>query len=145
MAAKKVKATRQSLSQVRDKALGTRQSPKDKKESFVKALKREVLEGKNPPVSREARVLARAGIINNSSFNYENNATVKKVDSDAYRLLSKLAKGKGLKGVEAETAIQKAFKAVARTVGTERKRTLTRAEGITKRQSNKRKNTNLLP
>ena len=146
MAKSKVKATRQSLSQVRDKALGT------KKINVLKArsIAEEVLTDKMP-IGRNIKVLGKAGKIikitakQGMSDTYDEKATVKKSDLEVYDMLSKLAKGKGLKGKEAEAAINKVFKAVANPASTERKRTLTRAEGITKRQSNKRKNTNLLP
>ena len=142
--AKKELSLAEKAKLARDKASGTRKIPIDKKEGFVKSLKREVLEGKNPPVSREAKVLSRAGKLNPNLIDYNNNVTVKKVDSDAYRLLSNLAKGKALKGVEAEKAIQKAFKAVARTAGAERQRTAIRGEAQVKRGKEKRSNTNLL-
>ena len=142
--AKKELSLAEKAKLARDKASGTKKIPIDKKEGFVKGLKREVLEGKSPPVSREARVLYRAGKLNRDLIDYNNNVTVKKVDSDAYKLLSNLAKGKALKGVEAERAIQKAFKAVARTAGAERQRTATRGEAQVKRGVQKRSNTNLL-
>ena len=142
--AKKELSLAEKAKLARDKASGTKKIPIDKKEGFVKGLKREVLEGKSPPVSREARVLFRAGKLNRDLIDYNNNVTVKKVDSDAYKLLSNLAKGKALKGVEAERAIQKAFKAVARTAGAERQRTATRGEAQVKRGVQKRSNTNLL-
>ena len=70
-------------------------------------------------------------------------ATVSKVDADAYNLIVKRAKAKGLKGEEARAAIAKALKPTARTVKTERSRTATRAQGIANRQSKKRKSTDL--
>ena len=142
--AKKELSLAEKAKLARDKASGTRKIPMDKKEGYLKGLKREVLTGKNPPVNREAKVLAKAGKINSTSVDYSNNITVKKVDSDAYRLLSNLAKGKALKGAEAEKAIQKVFKSVARTAGAERQRTATRGEAQVKRGKEKRSNTNLL-
>ena len=110
-----------------------------------------VINSSGVPVKPEIKV-TRQGIkevrdkalgVKNITYPYK--YQVKKSDLEVYAMLSKLAKGKGLKGNKAEEAIQKVFQAVANTVSTERKRTLTRAEGITKRESNKRKNTNLLP
>ena len=102
------------------------------------------------PASRKAKVLNRAGKVERVvadqglSGAYNERIIVKKVDSDAYDALSKLAKGKALKGAEAERAIQKAFKTVARTAGAERQRAATRGQYQVKRGSEKRSNTNLL-
>jgi hypothetical protein len=74
---------------------------------------------------------------------YDKKATVKKVDAAAYDMLSKLAKGKALKGAEAEAAIQKALKAVSSRMQNDRNRTASRAEFIARRESKKRGNTNL--
>ena len=70
-------------------------------------------------------------------------ASVKKVDADAYNLLSKRAKAAGLKGKEAEVAISKALKAVSTRMTNDRQRTASRGEAIVRRESKKRKNTNL--
>ena len=140
--AKKMTNT-EKAKKARDAASGTKKIPMDKKESFAKALKREVLEGKSPSVSREVKVLAKQGRVNSQSVDYNNNVTVKKVDSDAYRILSNLAKGKALKGAEAENAINKAYKGMRNRMQNDRDRTASRAEFIAKRESNKRSNTNL--
>jgi len=146
MAKPKVKSSRKSLNEVRDKAQGTKKINVNKARSIAEELATEQMS-----VGRNARVLDKAGKIIKITAKqgmggpYDKKATVKKVDLEVYDMLSKLAKGKGLKGKEAEAAINKVFKAVANPASTERKRTLSRAEGITKRQSNKRKNTNLLP
>jgi hypothetical protein len=68
---------------------------------------------------------------------------VKKVDSDAYDLLAKKAKAAGLKGADATAAINKALKAVSTRMTNDRQRTASRGEAIARRESNKRKNTNL--
>ena len=70
-------------------------------------------------------------------------ASVKKVDSDAYNLLAKKAKAAGLKGADATAAINKALKAVSTRMTNDRQRTASRGEAIARRESNKRKNTNL--
>lgn len=70
-------------------------------------------------------------------------ASVKKVDSDAYNLLAKKAKAAGLKGSDATAAINKALKAVSTRMTNDRQRTASRGEAIVRRESKKRKNTNL--
>jgi hypothetical protein len=137
-----------SLSQkakiARDKASGTKEVQIRKKPSIL-----EDISGTRMPASRKAKVLNRAGKVRKvvadqgMSGTYNERIVVKKVDSDAYDMLSNLAKGKALKGVEAEKAIQKAYKAVARTAGAERQRTATRGEAQVKRGKEKRSNTNL--
>jgi len=136
-----------SLSQkakiARDKASGTKEVRLYKPQGLKEGLGIEDLS-----VSRKAKVLAKANKVISSRGNagplgIKNVIKVKKVDSDAYDMLSNLAKGKALKGVEAEKAIQKAYKAVARTAGAERQRTATRGEAQVKRGKEKRSNTNL--
>ena len=129
----------------RDKASGTKQINVDKKRSIAKQILGEPL-----TAGRNVRVLTKAGKVQKvtgkvgmSGELYDKKATVKKVDADAYDMLSKLAKGKALKGAEAEKAIQKAYKAVASRMQNDRNRTASRAEFIAKRESNKRSNTNL--
>jgi ElaB/YqjD/DUF883 family membrane-anchored ribosome-binding protein len=70
-------------------------------------------------------------------------ASVKKVDADAYNLLAKRAKAAGLKGKDADAAIQKAIKAVSTRMTNDRERTASRGEFIARRESKKRKNTDL--
>jgi hypothetical protein len=70
-------------------------------------------------------------------------ASVKKVDSDAYNLLAKKAKAAGLKGTDATAAINKALKAVSTRMTNDRQRTASRGEAIVRRESKKRKNTDL--
>jgi hypothetical protein len=129
----------------RDKASGTKKINVNKKRSIVG----EIL-GEPSTVGRNVRVLNRAGKVQKvtgkvsmSGELYDKKATVKKVDADAYDMLSKLAKGKALKGAEAERAIQKAFKIVAPRMKNDRERTASRAEFIARRESKKRGNTNL--
>ena len=69
--------------------------------------------------------------------------SVKKVDSDAYNVLAKRAKAAGLKGKDAKAAIDKAIKSVSTRMANERGRTATRAEGIARRETKKRRNTRL--
>ena len=70
-------------------------------------------------------------------------ATAKKVDLDAYNLLAKKAKAAGLKGKDAEVAIQKALKAVSTRMTNDRQRTASRGEFIARRERKKRQNTDL--
>ena len=102
--------------------------------------------------TREYKVLKKAGAVKAEKMRYLSVASekpspvkykVSKSDADTYNLLAKRAKAKGLKGAESKAAIEKAFKSTARTVKTERERSVTRAKGIVNRQSNKRKNTDL--
>jgi len=143
--AKKEKSLAEKAKLARDKASGTKEVNVDKKRSIAKEILGEPL-----TASRKAKVLNKAGKVRKivadqgMSGPYNERIVVKKVDSDAYDMLSNLAKGKALKGVEAERAIQKAYKAVARTAGAERQRTATRGAAQVKRGSEKRSNTNLL-
>ena len=102
--------------------------------------------------TRKYEVLKKAGAVKAEKMKYLSAASekpspvkyaVSRPDSDTYNLLAKRAKAKGLKGAEAKAAIEKAFKSTARTVKTERERTVTRAKGVVNRQSKKRKNTDL--
>ena len=129
----------------RDAASGTKKINVNKKQNLMQELNEE----KMSP-NRNFKVLSKAGKVSKitgeiSSLGkpYNQKATVKKVDADAYDMLSKLAKGKALKGAEAEKAIQKAYKVVASRMQNDRNRTASRAEFIVKRESNKRSNTNL--
>jgi hypothetical protein len=69
--------------------------------------------------------------------------TISKVDSDAYKVLKKKATIAGLSGVDAKIAIDKALMIVAPRMKSDRSRTATRAKAIDKRESKKRRNTNL--
>jgi hypothetical protein len=128
----------------RSKASGTKEVEIRKKPSLL-----EDISGTPMPASRKAKVLKEAGKVRKivadqgMSGPYNERIVVKKVDSDAYDVLSNLAKGKALKGAEAEKAIQKAYKAVASRMQNDRNRTASRAEFIARRESNKRSNTNL--
>jgi hypothetical protein len=102
--------------------------------------------------TRKYEVLKKAGAVKAEKLRYLSVANekpspvkyaVSRPDSDTYNLLAKRAKAKGLKGKEAKAAIEKAFKSTARTVKTERERSVTRAKGVVNRQSKKRKNTDL--
>jgi hypothetical protein len=73
----------------------------------------------------------------------EYKAIVKKVDSDAYDLLVKKAKAVGLKGMDADIAIDKALKNVSNRMKNDRQRTASRGEAIVRREERKRRNTNL--
>ena len=129
----------------RDAASGTKKINVDKQRSIIK----EVL-GEPLTAGRNVRVLTKAGKVQKvtgpigmSGEMYDKKATVKKVDAAAYDMLSKLAKGKALKGAEAEAAIQKALKTVSSRMQNDRNRTASRAEFIARRESKKRSNTNL--
>jgi hypothetical protein len=128
----------------RSKASGTKEVEIRKKPSLL-----EDISGTRMPASRKAKVLKEAGkvrkIVADQGMGgpYNERIVVKKVDSDAYDVLSNLAKGKALKGAEAEKAIQKAYKTVASRMQNDRNRTASRAEFIARRESNKRSNTNL--
>jgi len=69
--------------------------------------------------------------------------TAPKVDADAYDILAKKAKAAGLKGMDAEAAISKAMKAVSTRMRNDRQRTASRGEAIVRRESKKRKGTDL--
>ena len=144
MAKSKLSLT-QKAKLAKDKASGTKEVQIRKKRSIMQEFS-----GISMPASRKAKVLNKAGKVRKivadegMSGPYNERIVVKKVDSDAYDMLSNLAKGKALKGAEAEKAIQKAYKAVARTAGAERQRTATRGAAQVKRGSEKRSNTNLL-
>ena len=128
----------------RSKASGTKEVEIRKKRSIMQEFS-----GTSMPASRKAKVLKEAGKVRKivadqgMSGPYNERIVVKKVDSDAYDVLSNLAKGKALKGAEAEKAIQKAYKTVASRMQNDRNRTASRAEFIARRESNKRSNTNL--
>ena len=115
---------------------------------YKKSTAKNYFENADRKVNRGPRVLAKEGKVistrdNAGLMGTKEVAKVKKVDAAAYNVLSKLAKGKALKGAEAEAAIQKAFKTVSTRMGNDRDRTASRAEFIAKRESKKRSGTNL--
>jgi hypothetical protein len=69
--------------------------------------------------------------------------TTPKVDADAYSILAKKAKAAGLKGMDAEAAVEKAMKAVSTRMKNDRQRTASRGEAIVRRERKKRQNTDL--
>lgn len=141
--AKKKNSLSEKTKKAKDKAYGTKEVKIYKKTTF-----KDYLEQNDRKVNRRTRVLDNArrvistrdtgGIMGTTDL-----AKIKKTDVDAYNLLAKRAKTKGLKGKEAKAAIEKAFKSTARTIKTERSRTATRGQGMVNRQSKKRKNTDL--
>jgi hypothetical protein len=141
--AKGAKTTAQKAKAARDKASGTREirlyKPQNVKDSLLTG---------DMKVSRSVKTLAKANKVisarnNAGPLGVTNVVKVKKVDSDAYNLLSKKAKAAGLKGADAEAAINKALKAVSTRMTNDRQRTASRGEAIVRRESKKRKNTNL--
>lgn len=146
MAKKEEMTTAAKAKAARDKASGTKQINVNKAQSFGS----EIISGAKPKVGRNARVLTNAGKAitltgkrGMSGDLYDKKITVKKVDIDAYDILSKKAKAAGLKGKEAESAIQKAIKTVSTRMTNDRQRTASRGEAIARRESKKRSNTNL--
>jgi hypothetical protein len=121
----------------------------------IKPIKKEGLfSGKKPSearYTRKANVLANAKKLTATKAeplymggpNMVTKATAKKVDLDAYNLLAKKAKAAGLKGKDAEVAIQKALKAVSTRMTNDRQRTASRGEFIARRERKKRQNTDL--
>jgi hypothetical protein len=141
--AKGAKTTAQKAKAARDKASGTREVRLYKPQSIKEGLGVEDIK-----VSRAAKSLAKAGKVisargNAGTLGVTNVVKVKKVDSDAYNLLAKKAKAAGLKGSDATAAINKALKAVSTRMTNDRQRTASRGEAIVRRESKKRKNTNL--
>lgn len=141
--AKKKDSLSEKVKKVKDKAYGTKEI-----KIYKKPTVKDYLEVNDRKINRRAQVLSNAKRIistrdNAGLLGTTDVAKVKKTDVDAYNLLAKRAKAKGLKGAEAKAAIEKAFKSTARTVKTERSRSATRAQGIANRQSKKRKNTDL--
>ena len=141
---KGAKSTAQKTKAARAMASGTKKINVSKQRSVA-----EELSSKKMPAGRNAQVLNKAGKIikitakQGLSGPYAEKATVKKVDLDAYDLLAKRAKSAGLKGKEAESAISKALKAVSTRMTNDRQRTASRGEAIVRRESKKRKGTDL--
>jgi hypothetical protein len=102
-----------------------------------------------PRANRNAKILGKAGKVikvtskQGVSGPYGEKATVKRVDLDAYDLLSKQAKASGLKGKEAEAAISKALGKVSTRMTNDRQRTAARGKAILNRQAKKRQSINL--
>lgn len=140
---KGAKPTAQKAKEARAKASGTREIRLYKPQGIKEGLGVEDIK-----VSRGAKSLAKAGKVissrgNAGALGVTNVVKVKKVDSDAYNLLSKKAKAAGLKGKDAEAAINKALKAVSTRMTNDRQRTASRGEAIARREERKRRNTNL--
>ena len=143
MAKKEEMSTAAKAKAARAKASGTREIRVYKPQGIKEGLGIE-----NLKVSRGAKVLSKANKVistrgNAGPLGITNVAKVKKVDSDAYNLLSKKAKAAGLKGKDAEAAINKALKAVSTRMTNDRQRTASRGEAIARREASKRRNTNL--
>ena len=137
------KTTAQKAKAARDKASGTREVRLYKPQGIKEGLGIEDVK-----VSRGAKSLAKAGKVisargNAGPLGVTNVVKVKKVDSDAYNILSKKAKAAGLKGADATAAINKALKAVSTRMTNDRQRTASRGEAIVRREERKRRNTNL--
>jgi hypothetical protein len=143
MAKKEKMTTAAKAKAARNKASGTREVRLYKPQGLKEGLGIEDIK-----VSRGAKVLAKANKVISSRGNagplgIQNVVKVKKVDSDAYNVLSKRAKAAGLKGKEAEAAIQKAFKTVSTRMTNDRQRTASRGEAIVRREAKKRSSKNL--
>ena len=155
MAEKKASNSKDGAKTTAQKAQAARKAASGKVE--IKTIKKQgVVEqlGSRPSdkkYSRKANVLGAANKLKpteSKRFYYAGpemvtKASVKKVDSDAYNLLSKKAKAAGLKGKDAEAAISKAIKAVSTRMTNDRQRTASRGEAIARREAKKRSNTNL--
>jgi hypothetical protein len=148
MAKKEEMSTAAKAKAARAKASGKVTIDTIKKQGIVEGL------GSRPSdkkYSRQANVLAKAGKLTPTKSKdfylggptMVTKASVKKVDADAYNLLAKRAKAAGLKGKDAEAAIQKAIKAVSSRMTNDRQRTASRGEAIARRESKKRKSTDL--
>ena len=148
MAKKEEKSTAAKAKAARAKASGKVEIDTIKKQGIVERL------GSRPSdkkYSRKANVLANAKKLTPTKVekfymagpNMVSKASAKKVDVDAYNLLAKRAKAAGLKGKDAEAAIQKAIKAVSTRMTNDRQRTASRGEFIARRERKKRQNTDL--
>jgi hypothetical protein len=148
MAKKEEKSTAAKAKAARAKASGKVEIDTIKKQGIVERL------GSRPSdkkYSRKANVLANAKKLTPTKVekfymagpNMVSKASAKKVDVDAYNLLAKRAKAAGLKGKDAEVAIQKAIKAVSTRMTNDRQRTASRGEFIARRERKKRQNTDL--
>ena len=148
MAKKEEKSTAAKAKAARAKASGKVEIDTIKKQGVVERLKSRPSDKK---YSRKANVLANAKKLTPTKVekfyvagpNMVSKASAKKVDVDAYNLLAKRAKAAGLKGKDAEAAIQKAIKAVSTRMTNDRQRTASRGEFIARRERKKRQNTDL--
>jgi hypothetical protein len=148
MAKNKPMGTKEAAKKTRSKASGKVEIDTIKKVGFIKNLGQKPSDKK---YSRKAKILGKAEKLEPTKakqFYYGGDAmvtkaSVKTVDSDAYNLLAKRAKAAGLKGKSAEAAISKALKTVSTRMSNDRNRTANRAEAIARRETKKRKNTNL--
>ena len=148
MAKKEEKSTAAKAKAARAKASGKVEIDTIKKQGVVERLKSRPSDKK---YSRKANVLANAKKLTPTKVekfymagpNMVSKASAKKVDVDAYNLLAKKAKAAGLKGKDAEVAIQKALKAVSTRMTNDRQRTASRGEFIARRERKKRQNTDL--
>ena len=148
MAKKEEKSTAAKAKAARAKASGKVTIDTIKKQGIVEGL------GSRPSdkkYSRQANVLAKAKKLTPTKVekfymagpDMVSKASAKKVDVDAYNLLAKRAKAAGLKGKDADAAIQKAIKGVSNRMKNDRQRTASRGEAIVRRESKKRKSTDL--
>ena len=148
MAKKEEMTTAAKAKAARAKASGKVTIDTIKKQGVVEGLGSKPSDKK---YSRQATVLAKAGKLTPTKAKdfylggptMVTKASVKKVDADAYNLLAKKAKAAGLKGADATAAINKALKAVSTRMTNDRQRTASRGEFIARRESKKRKNTDL--
>ena len=148
MAKKEEMSTAAKAKAARAKASGKVSIDTIKKVGVIKGLSQKP---SDTAYSRKANVLANAKKLTptqTKDFSYDSptmvtKGSVKKVDSDAYNLLAKRAKAAGLKGKDADAAIQKALKAVSTRMTNDRQRTASRGEAIVRRESKKRKSTDL--
>ena len=134
-----------SAQKARDKASGTSVT----KVTTTKSVKDQLFDSSRPTPSNKAKVLAA-----NTPYTLTNKnskmpvtkvggltrMTTKRVPSDAYDTLAKLADSNGLKGKARDTAIASAFKVVAMRMQSDRNRTASRAEASEKRNAKGTKN-----
>ena len=143
---KGAKSTAEKAKAARAKASGKVEIKTIKEEGFFSNKKpSEAKYNRNANVLANAKKLTATKVENlySGGPNMVTKASVKKVDLDAYNLLAKKAKAAGLKGKDADAAIQKALKAVSIRMTNDRQRTASRGDAIVRRESKKRKNTNL--
>ena len=142
MAKNKPMGTKEAAKKAKDKAYGTKEIRVYKKTNLKDLL------AVKASVNRRTKILNNAGKLISVSrgggiLGSTKVAESKKTDVDAYNLLAKRAKAAGLKGKDAKAAISKSLDVISRQMKTDRGRSATRAKGIAKRESNKRKNTDL--
>jgi ElaB/YqjD/DUF883 family membrane-anchored ribosome-binding protein len=148
MAKKEQMSTAAKAKSARAKASGKVEIDTIKKQGVAERLRSRPSDKK---YSRQATVLAKADKLTPTKAKkfymagpeMVTKASVKKVDADAYNLLAKKAKAAGLKGADATSAINKALKIVSTRMTNDRQRTASRGEAIVRRESKKRKNTDL--